>query len=282
MCYFCKISITPLYKDTVNLIFYKYQGAGNDFIIVDNRNAQFPVQDYKLIHKLCNRRFGIGADGLMLLQKHQDYDFEMLYYNADGMPGSMCGNGGRCITAFANYLGVIKNETNFLAVDGPHYAKFSAKNVSLQMIDVKHIEDHEHYWVLNTGSPHYVGFTSDVKALDVAAQGRAIRYNNRFKDEGINVNFVQELGPRQLFVRTYERGVEDETLSCGTGITAAALCYGLKQQLMGQQAIAIDTPGGKINVKFNQVSKGYFEQVFLEGPAELIYEGNINTQNLAI
>lgn len=266
----------------MNLTFHKYQGAGNDFVIVDNRAAQFPAQDYKLVQQLCNRRFGVGADGLMLLQNHDKYDFEMLYYNADGMPGSMCGNGGRCITAFAKHLGLITDETNFLAVDGPHYAKFSAKNVSLQMIDVQHIEDHEHYWVLNTGSPHYVCFTSDVQSVDVFAQGRAIRYNDRFKHEGINVNFVQELGPCHLFVRTYERGVEEETLSCGTGMTASALCYGLKKQLMGQKVIAIDTPGGKIKVSFNQVQSGQFEQVFLEGPAELVYQGDINTENLTV
>ena len=260
----------------MNLSFFKYQGAGNDFVIIDNREALFPENDYQLVNQLCNRRFGIGADGLMLLQNHPTYDFEMRYYNADGRPGSMCGNGGRCITAFAKYLGVIKEETNFLAVDGPHYAKISAKNVSLQMIDIFDIEQQENYFVLNTGSPHYVSFVAAVQAMDVFEQGRAIRYNERFKQEGINVNFVQEIDTNHLFVRTYERGVEDETLSCGTGMTASALCYGLNKNLLGKHVITIDTPGGKLKIQFEQAKKGCFEQVFLDGPAELVYKGSID------
>ena len=192
--------------------FYKYQGAGNDFILLDNRTNAINHQNPALIASLCDRRFGIGGDGLMLLQNKAGYDFEMVYYNADGQPSSMCGNGGRCIVAFAKFLGVIDTETNFLAVDGPHYAKISASGdwVSLQMINVDTINTDEDAYVLNTGSPHYVKMVSGLKEKDVYHDGYNIRNNNTYKAHGINVNFV-EPNNDGYFVRTFERGVEDET-----------------------------------------------------------------------
>lgn len=254
--------------------FYKYQGAGNDFVLVDNRNNSFNPSDYALVAKLCDRRFGIGGDGLMLLQNHPDYDFEMLYYNADGKPGSMCGNGGRCIVAFAKQLDVIKNETNFLAVDGPHYAKISEENwVELQMIDVDTINNDAEAFVLNTGSPHYVLQKTNLKDLDVFTEGRNIRYNNTYKIEGINVNFVEDMGD-YLFVRTYERGVEDETYACGTGVTAVALSLAKQKGLQGHITTPIKVLGGNLSVAFDY-DGAKFTHVFLCGPAALVFEGEI-------
>ena len=210
----------------MHLNFFKYQGAGNDFIIIDNRNQIFPLFNHpELIKKLCNRHFGIGADGLMVLQLKEGYDFEMLYYNADGREGSMCGNGGRCIVAFAKYLEIIDNETNFLAVDGPHYAKISEISnwVSLQMIDVQSVISDGEAFVLNTGSPHYVLPVNDLDKKDVYHDGKDIRYNETYKAQGINVNFVEDLGD-SYFVRTYERGVEDETFACADISTIVRSC----------------------------------------------------------
>ena len=191
--------------------FSKYQGAGNDFILIDNRKLGLDHRKPDLIAKLCDRRFGIGGDGLMLLEEKEGYDFEMVYYNSDGQPSSMCGNGGRCIVAFARHQGVIGPETNFLAVDGPHYAKISEEGdwVSLQMIDVDSVNRDGEAYVLNTGSPHYVIEAQDLKSKNVYTEGRAIRYNPTYEKQGINVNFVEDAG-QGYFVRTYERGVEDE------------------------------------------------------------------------
>ena len=191
--------------------FYKYQGAGNDFILIDNRNLVFESTNVELIAHLCKRSFGIGADGLMLLQNTNDYDFEMLYFNADGKPGSMCGNGGRCIVAFAKHLGIITEETNFLAVDGAHFAKISDNGewVSLQMIDVDSVNRDDDAYVMNTGSPHYVRIVKEVSFLNVFELGKEIRNHPNYKLEGINVNFVEDKTDH-LVVRTYERGVENE------------------------------------------------------------------------
>ncbi|SEA23191.1 diaminopimelate epimerase [Pedobacter hartonius] len=255
--------------------FYKYQGAGNDFVLIDNRSLSFQYKDNNIVLQLCDRRFGIGSDGLMLLQGHPEYDFEMLYFNADGKLGSMCGNGGRCIVAFAKHLGIIDSETNFLAVDGPHYAKVSAEGnwVDLQMIDVKDIEKDGSAYVLNTGSPHYVNQVADLKDMDVFSMGKEIRNNPTYKAEGINVNFVEDQGDH-LFVRTFERGVEDETYACGTGVTAVALAMAKANEQHGSLKTDITVLGGKLRIEFDYDGKD-FSNIFLCGPAELVFEGDV-------
>ncbi|MBD0368998.1 MAG: diaminopimelate epimerase, partial [Flavisolibacter sp.] len=211
----------------MHIHFYKYQGTGNDFIIIDNRDGQHHLTHHQ-INKLCDRRFGVGADGLMLLNKHEKYHFEMQYYNADGREGSMCGNGGRCLVRFANDKKIIKDRYRFLATDGEHEAIIEPNGmVALKMKDVETIEEERNHFILNTGSPHYVIITDNVRHIDVHRKGSEIRYSAPFMEEGINVNFVEQGEENdRIFVRTYERGVEAETLSCGTGVTASALvCY---------------------------------------------------------
>ena len=260
----------------MQLNFFKYEGAGNDFILIDNRNSTFCLFDKpELIKKLCDRHFGIGADGLMVLQLKEGFDFEMIYYNADGFPGSMCGNGGRCITAFAKHLELINKETNFLAVDGPHYARISEKAdwVSLQMIDVKDISNDGDAFILNTGSPHYVLSVTDLKKMDVFTEGKAIRCNERYNAEGINVNFVEDMGDH-YFVRTYERGVENETYACGTGVTAVALVMAKKKNLAGHIQTLLIVPGGELKVTFDY-DGNTFSKIFLEGPVKFVFSGII-------
>ncbi|SFH29553.1 diaminopimelate epimerase [Pedobacter insulae] len=255
--------------------FHKYQGAGNDFILIDQRMDNLKNIDNNLVKQLCDRRFGIGGDGLMLLQSHADFDFEMVYYNADGNLGSMCGNGGRCIVAFAKHLGIIDSEANFLAVDGPHYAKISAEGnwVDLQMINVNEVTQDGNAYVLNTGSPHYVKEVTNLKELDVFNAGKAIRNNETYQVKGINVNFVENKGDH-LFVRTFERGVEYETFACGTGVTAVALARAKHLQQTGHIETAIEVLGGHINVKFDYDGQE-FTNIFLCGPAVKVFEGTI-------
>jgi diaminopimelate epimerase len=255
--------------------FYKYQGAGNDFVLIDNRGGAFDDLSAEAIKNLCDRRFGVGADGLMLLQNHAGYDFQMHYYNADGNIGSMCGNGGRCIVAFAKYLEVIQQETNFLAVDGPHYAKISAKGdwVDLQMIDVEEVAKDEEAFVLNTGSPHYVQEVTDLASLDVYLKGKEIRNNATYSRDGINVNFIENKGDH-YFVRTFERGVEDETYACGTGVTAVAISMVKQSEQTGHHSKAIKVLGGDLRIEFDYDGK-VFSKVFLCGPAQLVFTGDI-------
>jgi len=256
------------------MIFFKYQGAGNDFVLIDNRKQHFDVSNTALVAQLCDRRFGIGADGLMLLQNKIGYDFEMLYYNADGNLGSMCGNGGRCIVSFAKHLGIIGSHTKFLAVDGEHEATINAAAdwVSLKMIDVEKIEKDGDAFVLNTGSPHYVKVVAGLPHFNVYQEGRAIRYNERYKEQGINVNFV-EPALNGYSVRTYERGVEDETLACGTGVTAVALAMAAAKNQTGDINTSIRAMGGELNIRFTH-KDGVFSKIYLEGPATLVFEGN--------
>ncbi|MFD2570232.1 diaminopimelate epimerase [Spirosoma soli] len=258
--------------------FVKYQGTGNDFILIDDRDtpdraAAFPVADQPFVEKLCHRRFGIGADGLILLQNDPDYDFKMIYFNADGAEGSMCGNGGRCIVRFAHDLGLFTAETRFLAVDGEHKAAVSENDISLGMSDVSGIEERNGLTFLNTGSPHVVRFVDDLESLDVVAEGQAIRYSDAFQPGGTNVNFVQVIGSDTLFVRTYERGVEDETYSCGTGVTAAALVA--HHQLNMSSPVSIQTLGGNLKVSFEAQVDGSFSDVHLIGPAKRVFAGTI-------
>lgn len=263
--------------------FYKYQGAGNDFIIIDNRENIFDKDNHKLIEKLCHRRFGIGADGLILINKSDKASFEMLYYNADGGLGSMCGNGGRCAVAFAKRLKIVAIDTTLLAYDGIHKAtvinfdeNYNAE-INLQMMDVKNVEVNADFIFLNTGSPHYVKFVADVNTINVVEEGRKIRYNERFKSEGTNVNFVQHDNDK-LIVRTYERGVEDETLSCGTGVTASAIAYALQFNKNGTIEIPVKTLGGNLKVKFNN-KNNYFKDVYLQGEATFVYLGIVNIED---
>lgn len=259
----------------MEISFSKYQGAGNDFILIDNRSLRFPMPEAETLAKLCDRHFGIGADGLMLLQEREGWDFEMIYYNADGHIGSMCGNGGRCITAFARHLGIIEKETNFLAVDGPHYATISESGdwVSLRMIDVTNITADGDAFVLNTGSPHYISCASSLENKDVYTEGKTIRYSEPYSKEGINVNFIEDLGDH-YFVRTYERGVENETYACGTGVTAAALAMAEKKGLRGEINTPVRVLGGDLNIRFHY-DGNTFTNVFLEGPARFVFEGKI-------
>lgn len=256
----------------MNVTFYKYQGTGNDFIMIDNRELTFDADNYSLITQLCERRMGIGADGLILLQNRNGYDFEMVYFNADGRPGSMCGNGGRCTVQFARQLGVITNKAFFLAADGDHYATIdNTGQVSLKMNDVLQVETGPDYFYLNTGSPHYVQFVDALEQFNVFAEGRGIRYNDRFKAEGTNVNFAQLQPETALFVRTYERGVEDETFSCGTGVTATALAASYKG---ATSPISIRTLGGDLQVTFETTATG-FTDIYLIGPAQYVFTGTI-------
>ncbi|MEN0006015.1 MAG: diaminopimelate epimerase [Bacteroidota bacterium] len=255
--------------------FYKYQGTGNDFVIIDARTAMpFAATDVETIAHLCDRRFGIGADGLILLRQAAGYDFEMLYFNADGRPSSMCGNGGRCITAFAKMLGIFQDSCRFLAVDGPHEAKVRADGwVELKMGEVSAVEKGEDFFFLDTGSPHYVTFVEDLDDIDVPDLGSTIRYSEPYAKAGTNVNFV-EVQQNTLLVGTYERGVEDETLSCGTGVTAAAIAHVVKHQKVGAQVVPIQTKGGALEVRLEIGTEG-FHSIWLCGPASLVFEGSV-------
>jgi diaminopimelate epimerase len=253
--------------------FFKYQGTGNDFVVADNRNNDYSLTKEQ-VSFLCNRRFGIGADGLMLLNKHPEYDFEMVYFNADGRESTMCGNGGRCLVKFAADRGIIKRDYRFLAVDGEHEASIEIDGtVALKMKNVRQVRYEHGDFILDTGSPHYVHLVNDVAYVDVVERGRQIRNSEAFKAEGINVNFVQQTDePDKIIVRTYERGVEDETFSCGTGVTAAALvCYHNEN---GYNRVEVDTKGGHLSVEFDKIEDSY-QNVWLIGPAVKVFEGTI-------
>ena len=253
--------------------FYKYQGTGNDFVMIDNRQEFFDKENIKLIEHLCDRRFGIGADGLILLENHSNVDFKMVYYNADGNESSMCGNGGRCITAFAKHLGIINNNATFEAIDGMHHAIIEDDLVKLQMKDVDTIETHENHLFLNTGSPHHVQVESDLEIIDIKSKGSRIRYGAPYFTEGSNVNFVKKLNSDTFLMRTYERGVEDETLSCGTGVTAVALAMNYIGETE-KNRVTLQTQGGPLHVEFTKNGEGY-QDIWLIGPAIQVFKGNI-------
>jgi diaminopimelate epimerase len=254
--------------------FYKYQGTGNDFILIDNRDHKITL-GAEQIRFMCDRRFGIGADGLMLLEIEPGCDFKMVYYNSDGNQSSMCGNGGRCITAFAKHLGLIDSAARFMAIDGPHESVIGDKGIiSLKMQDVKQIETGEDFFYLDTGSPHYVKFVKGLAEMDVFGEGREIRNNSRFHEAGTNVNFMEHKD-EELWVRTYERGVEDETFSCGTGVTAAALVAAVKGISTSKNHSLIKTRGGDLEVSFEKVLEQNFYNIWLKGPAVMVFSGTI-------
>jgi len=262
-----------------NIAFYKYQGNGNDFILFDNRNNSLPPYQQKTYKKLCDRRWGIGADGIIVLKKHSKYDFEMLYYNADGKISSMCGNGARCIVSFANFLKIMKNsenQYNFIASDGKHTASIDAHGiVTLSMNDVNKIKVNKAGdYILNTGSPHYVKIVTDITKINVKKEGKKIRDSSIYRKAGINVNFVQ-INEKEISVRTYERGVEDETLSCGTGVTAAAICSLFHRPYFTEHnVIDVKTTGGDFKVRVSYNGKS-FTSIYLIGDTLQVFQGAI-------
>lgn len=253
--------------------FYKYQGTGNDFVMLDNRLSEFDTNNSSLIAHLCNRRFGVGADGLILLESDPIYDFKMVYFNSDGEQSSMCGNGGRCIVAFANFLGIINSETQFLAIDGPHLAVYKDEHVELKMQDVSNIFSKDDYFILDTGSPHYVCLKTNLDLLDMTSEGALVRYSEPFESSGINVNFAKKINFDTFAVRTYERGVEAETLSCGTGSTAVAIAMFHSGQLTSK-VVNIKTQGGDLVVRFDPLSSSY-SNVWLCGAVKQVFKGTL-------
>jgi diaminopimelate epimerase len=240
--------------------------------MVDDRDQEFDEKNLSLVKKLCDRKFGIGADGLILIRNHPEFDFEMIYFNADGSQ-SMCGNGARCAVAFSAFLGIVKERTRFLAIDGPHEALLSGNQIELLMGNVTGIKKSLGDYFVHTGSPHHVRFVENIENYPVFEKGKSIRYESCYLPGGSNVNFVEEISQDEVFVRTYERGVEDETLSCGTGVTAAALVFGSSKNL---GMVKIKTLGGQLSVKFQTDSKGGFQNIWLIGPAERVYNGKID------
>ena len=261
-----------------DIVFFKYQGTGNDFIIVDNRDGKYSQLDEAAIRKLCARRLGIGADGLMMLEKHPNCVFDMKYFNADGKPSTMCGNGGRCIVAFAYALGVIDNTCTFHAVDGLHNAQVLPDNtIRLSMGNVNRVLMDGPDYILDTGSPHFVRIVdTDLSHMDIVDIGKSVRYSDTYRAEGINVNIINIFDNNHLQIRTYERGVEDETLSCGTGVTASAIVLAHHQNFDdGQYDINVSARGGQLNVDFKK-NGALYSDIHLTGPATMVYRGQID------
>lgn len=270
----------------MKLNFYKYQGTGNDFIIcLDEEFDAENRENSTLISGLCDRKFGIGADGFIVLERKsagEKSDFYMHYFNSDGKKSSLCGNGSRCAVAHANYLGWVNEKCVFEASDGLHTAvvvKNEALIVKINMSNVFNIRNSGYDYVLDTGSPHYVKFVHNLDHIDIKESGKKIRNSEEFSLLGINVNFVQE-NDENLEVCTFERGVEDETLSCGTGVTAAALAYVYKNRLKGSHKVSVETKGGELQVEFDR-AEDLFCNIWLSGPAHQVYSGQIETKNYA-
>lgn len=251
--------------------FHKYQGTGNDFVMIDNRDGGFDKSNLELIAFLCDRRFGVGADGVILIENNDDADFEMVYFNPDGSQ-SLCGNGSRCAVMYANHLGLIQNETSFLAIDGIHKAYIQDGLVHLLMHDVSSFESIQEDYLIDTGSPHYIKYVESTESIDPVIEGRKIRYSERFSNDGVNVNFLERISDDELNIRTYERGVEGETFSCGTGCTAAALSLGLKT---GVDQVKLKAIGGELKVSFKKDEEG-FKDIYLIGPAARVFAGEIS------
>ncbi|NQW37111.1 MAG: diaminopimelate epimerase [Flavobacteriales bacterium] len=258
----------------MELAFYKYQGTGNDFVLIDNRLKTFDTSNTKRIQHICDRKFGVGADGFICLENDANFDFKMVYFNADGNESTMCGNGGRCIVAFAKYLNIIENYAHFVAIDGPHNASIKNDIISLQMQNVADILVTDTHVFLNTGSPHHISYQKNIHQLDIKLNGSSIRNGAPYFKEGTNVNFVEQIDNNTFKVRTYERGVEDETLSCGTGVTAVAIASH-KTNKTHSSVINLQTEGGNLKVSF-KVKDNVYTDVFLEGPAVQVFKGNIS------
>lgn len=259
--------------------FVKYHGAGNDFVLIDNRTGEYNLSE-KEIQKICNRHFGIGSDGLILLEKADGFDFKMVFYNPDASTDMMCGNGGRCIVAFAHSLGIIDNKVSFLAPDGKHIAEIIEKQgykyaIKLGLLDVNEIIDLQDGQFLNSGTPHFVKVVESLEELNLKEKGSLIRYDKRFeKTKGSNANFIEIVKDGEINIRTYERGVEDETLACGTGITASAIAYSEKYNSK-VNPITINSKGGQLKVYFTKNESKTYSNIFLEGQAEKVFEGKI-------
>lgn len=253
--------------------FRKYHGTGNDFILIDNRLNVFTGDRKKFAQYWCHRHFGIGSDGVIFLGNSEDFDFDMDFYNPDGSQ-SFCGNGSRCVVQFAKDIGMIKGETRFSAIDGVHHAKFTDQGISVKMLDTKSVAEMNGDFFLNTGSPHYISYENGSILRNIFQFGEKIRYSDKYKHEGTNVNLVEKIDPHTIRVRTYERGVENETWSCGTGATACGLCHAALNNI-ANGAIKVHVKGGILFVHFNKTATG-FNDVWLEGPVKFIFSGQIN------
>lgn len=256
--------------------FFKYQGTGNDFIIFDGRAADFPIESFDpgVVQSICHRRFGIGADGVIILRPSRDFDFYMHYYNSDGHPGSMCGNGSRCLVDLAHRLGHIEEITAFEASDGPHKAHVEPGKIAVLMNagEPRSLSPHEYF--IDTGSPHFIRYVDRIDDVDVVEEGRRVRNSPEYREEGVNVNFIHEISPEEIEIATYERGVEDETLSCGTGVTAAALIH-MHRHNKAHGIIHIRAKGGNLDVEVKR-SAGGSQEAWLIGPATMVYKGVID------
>ena len=259
----------------MRILFHKYQGTGNDFVMLNNLDNRYSDLSLEQIRLLCDRRFGIGGDGLIRINAHPTLDFEMDYFNSDGTK-SFCGNGARCSVAFAETLGIPVENTQFQAIDGMHNATKLGDLITLEMNDVAGIESHAEAFVLQTGSPHFVRSLKDLETTDIVEYGKSIRYSPEFEKEGINVNLMERLDNETIRIATYERGVEDETLSCGTGATACALTHGKLEALLGKNEVKVIVKGGELVVGFTQQADGSFTHITLAGPAEFVFKGEMD------
>jgi len=264
----------------MELKFSKYQGTGNDFVIIDGiANPELNINELESqIAFLCDRRFGIGADGLIIIQDHEEFDFEMVYYNSDGNESSMCGNGGRCIVHFAYSKSYISEDCKFMAIDGLHLAKASTQDIALQMKEVNDVKITEAGFVLDTGSPHYVYLSEIPTDEEFIKTAKKIRFGQVFKEQGINVNCLEQKGGKEIAVLTYERGVEDITFSCGTGVVAAAIAQAISTEQAGNFSYKVSTKGGFLKVEGRR-DEGRFKDLWLIGPAAHVYDGVVNLQN---
>lgn len=260
----------------MNIKFHKYQGTGNDFVMLDNRSGEYDNLTILQISQLCDRRFGIGADGLIKINQHDSLDFEVDYYNADGSK-SFCGNGARCSVQFAKSLGIDVASTDFLGIDGIHNATVDSNElVHLEMSHISDLTKRNSDYILHTGSPHYVHFVEELAELDIVDFGKSIRYSDEFKQEGINVNVVEIIDAQTISIATYERGVEDETLSCGTGATACVIAFADLNQLKGSNCINVKVKGGELKVSFDASDNSTYSNVRLIGPGTFVFKGEVN------